>query len=136
LKQKKQAYILNIGSTAAYQAVPSMAAYSGSKSYVVLFTRALRYELKKTNVSVTCFSPGATASNFTQRAGMQAMQKIADKFNMDTQLVADLGIKAMFAKKAEYIPGILNKISVLATYWLPKSLIETFAANLYLKNLK
>lgn len=135
LKKQSKAYILNIGSTAAYQSVPSMATYSASKSFVVVFTRALAFELAKTNISVTCYSPGATESNFTSRAGMQAMQKVADKFNMDTQVVADMGIKAMFSKKAEFVPGFVNQISVFATYILPKKLIETLAANLYFKNL-
>lgn len=135
LKTKKQAYILNIGSTAAYQSVPSLAVYAASKSFVVSFSRSLAFELSKTNISVSCYCPGPTKSNFTARAGMEAMQKVADKFNMDTKKVADLGIEAMFSKKIEFIPSFINQISAFATKFLPKKLVESIAANLYFKNL-
>jgi hypothetical protein len=136
LKKQSKSYILNVGSTAAYQAVPSLAAYAASKSFVVLFTRGLRFECRNTPISVTCLSPGATATNFTNRAGMQAMQAIADKFNMQADKVAEIAINGMFAGKAEIIPGFTNWISVMATYFLPKSIIEGIAANLYLKKLQ
>jgi uncharacterized protein len=46
LLQLQSGYILNIGSTAAYQAVPFLSAYSASKSYVLSFSRGLYQELK------------------------------------------------------------------------------------------
>lgn len=136
LKNVPKAYIMNVASTAAYQAVPSLAAYAATKSFVVLFTRAIRFELKNTAVSVTCLSPGATATNFTNRAGMQAMQAVADKFNMNADIVAKIAVEGMFANKAEIIPGFVNWISTMGTYFLPKSIIEGIAANLYFKHLK
>jgi uncharacterized protein len=136
LKKQKKSYLMNISSTASYQAVPALAVYAATKSFVLLFTRALKFELKNTNISVTCYSPGATDTNFTNRAGMQAMQAVAAKFNMEAITVAEIGIKAMFAGKAEVIPGFVNILSALATNFLPKSIIEGIAANLYLKFLK
>src|ERR1017187_498612 len=56
MKQQERSYILNIASTAAYQAVPYLSTYAASKSFVVSFSRGLQYELRKTNVSVTCIS--------------------------------------------------------------------------------
>jgi short-subunit dehydrogenase len=68
LSKEKQAYILNVSSTAAYQAVPTLAVYSATKAFVLSFTRALRYELKNTPVSVTCLSPGPFDTGFAHRA--------------------------------------------------------------------
>lgn len=139
LKTKPQSYILNIASTASYQAVPGLGVYSATKAFVLSFSRALRFELKKTSVSVTCLSPGATTTNFTNRAGMSKsadLQATADKFSMPADVVAKFGIDAMFAKKNEVVPGFVNIITVWSTYFLPKSMIESIAANLYLKNLK
>ncbi|MEM7035924.1 MAG: SDR family oxidoreductase [Bacteroidota bacterium] len=135
LKEQPKAWIMNVGSTAGYQAVPTMAAYSGSKALVNTFTRALRFELKKSPISVTLLSPGATESEFTTRAGMQAMQKTADKFNMTAEKVAKIGVRGMFRGKAEIIPGFTNKITVWAARHLPKWLIERMAANIYEKHL-
>lgn len=88
LLQQKQAYILNISSTAAYQAVPTLAVYSATKAFVLSFTRALRFELAQTSISVTCFSPGPVDTGFAARAGLSALNKMAEKFNMQSDEVA------------------------------------------------
>lgn len=131
LSQEKQAYILNICSTAAYQAVPTLAVYSATKAFVLSFTRALRFELAKTSISVTCFSPGPVATGFASRAGLDALNKMAEKFNMQPDEVAKMAVKAMFDKKSEVIPGFTNIISVYANRVLPKAFIEKTAAGIY-----
>lgn len=133
LKKQKQSYILNIASTAAYQAVPTLGVYAATKSFMVLFSRALHYELRKTNVSVTCISPGATDTNFMNAAGMTSPEilKRAEKFNMNPNEVAAFAVRGMFKKKNEIIPGFINQLSVFMTRLVPKSLTEKIAAGLY-----
>jgi short-subunit dehydrogenase len=131
LSKEKQAYILNICSTAAYQAVPTLAVYSATKAFVLSFTRALRFELSKTPISVTCFSPGPVDTGFAERAGLSALNKMAEKFNMKPDEVAKVAVKAMFKKKSEVIPGFTNIISVYANRVLPKAFIEKTAAGIY-----
>lgn len=131
LSQERQAYILNICSTAAYQAVPTLAVYSATKAFVLSFTRALRFELAQTSISVTCFSPGPVATGFAARAGLDALNKMAEKFNMQPDEVAKMAVKAMFRKKSEVIPGFTNIISVYANRLLPKAFIEKTAAGIY-----
>jgi short-subunit dehydrogenase len=131
LSQQKQAYILNISSTAAYQAVPTLAVYSATKAFVLSFTRALRFELAQTSISVTCFSPGPVATGFAERAGLNTFSKMAEKFNMQPNEVAKMAVKAMFSKKSEVIPGFTNIISVYANRILPKGFIEKTAAGIY-----
>lgn len=131
LSQQKQAYVLNISSTAAYQAVPTLAVYSATKAFVLSFTRALRFELAQTSISVTCFSPGPVDTGFAARAGLNAFSKMAEKFNMQPSAVAKMAVKAMFSKKSEVIPGFTNIISVYANRILPKTFIEKTAAGIY-----
>ncbi len=133
LVSKQQSYILNVSSTAAYQAVPTLAVYAATKAFIVLFSRGLRMELKKSNISVTCLSPGATDTNFMNVAGMVSPEivKRAAKFNMDAKVVARFAIDGMFKKKIEMIPGWVNKISVALTYFVPKALTEKIAGDLY-----
>ncbi len=131
LKKHPQSYILNVASTAAYQAVPTLATYAGSKSFVVLFTRGLRKELKDSTVSVTCLSPGATSTSFIDRAGMGVLKERAEKFSMSADQVAKIAIKGMFNRRSEVITGFINWLSVQFTYLLPKSIIENIAAGLY-----
>jgi short-subunit dehydrogenase len=131
LKKQEQTYILNVSSTAAYQAVPTLALYAASKAFILSYSRALRYELKDSVVSVSCLCPGPTATGFADRAGMSALADLADKFNMQPAEVAVIGIKGMFGKKTEIIPGFLNQLSAFGARHLPKSLIERITAKLY-----
>lgn len=131
LKQQKASYILNVASTAAYQAVPTLALYSASKAFVLSFTRAIRFELKDTSISTTCLCPGPVDTGFAARAGLDALGKMVEKFNMDPKVVASAAVRGMFNKKSEIIPGITNVISAYANRILPKSLIEKTAASIY-----
>jgi short-subunit dehydrogenase len=131
LKTKKQSYILNVASTAAYQAMPTMALYAASKSFILSYSRAISYELKDTSVSVSCLSPGPTATGFGSRAGLDAFAELAEKFNMPAALVAQIGLKGLFKKKPEIIAGFLNKVSAIGANLLPKALVERISANLY-----
>jgi short-subunit dehydrogenase len=131
LQQQPQSYILNVSSTAAYQAVSTLALYAATKSFLLLFSRALRQELKDSNVSVTCVCPGPVKTNFVARAGMQIIQATADKYGMMPDAVAEIALKGMFRKKAEIVPGALNAISAFLTRIVPKPMVEKIAAGLY-----
>jgi short-subunit dehydrogenase len=131
LKQAAHAYILNVASTSAYQAVPTMAVYAATKSFILSFSRALSYELKDTPVSVSCLSPGPTDTDFVHRAGLDAFKDLADKFNMSPAVVANVAIKGMFNKKAEIVPGFLNAAGAKLVSFVPKLLIEKAIGKLY-----
>ena len=136
LHQVPKAYILNVASTAAYQAVPSLALYAASKAFLLSFSRGLRYELKTSNVSVTCISPGATTTSFAERAGMGAeLQATANKVSMTAEAVAEAAVTGLLAGEAEIIPGVLNKVSAGLTSLVPKGLVEKIAAGIYEKYL-
>ncbi|RYU77980.1 SDR family NAD(P)-dependent oxidoreductase [Hymenobacter persicinus] len=137
LRRQPKAYILNVASTAAYQAVPTLTLYAASKAFLLTFSRGLRYELRDSPVSVTCLSPGATTTDFADRAGMSAgLQEKAAKLSMTPAEVARAGVEAMLAGEAEVIPGALNRISAKLTSFVPKAMTEKIAAGIYEKHLK
>jgi uncharacterized protein len=133
-KHSGKSYILNVSSSAAYQAVPYLGVYSASKAFVLSFTRAIRQELKGSNVSVTCLSPGAVETHFMERSGMDKVEKIvkqAKKVEMKPDVVAEFGIEAMLSGKAEVIPGFVNKAGVVLVKLLPKDVIESAVRKIY-----
>ena len=71
LKSAQGAFIINVASTAAFQAVPGMAVYGATKAFVLSFTEALHEELKSTGIAVSALCPGATASEFAQTANIE-----------------------------------------------------------------
>lgn len=131
LYQQAPGYILNVASTAAYQAVPKLAVYAATKAYVLSFSRALRHELTLKNVSVTCISPGPTETGFADRAGMQALAKMTAKYNMPVETVAEFAVQAMLQRKAEVVPGFTNKLQRFGDWLFPKNIVERIAAKLY-----
>ncbi|TAF93453.1 MAG: SDR family oxidoreductase [Cytophagia bacterium] len=132
LKQQPKAYIMNIVSTAAYQAVPGLGLYAATKSLVLGLSRALSYELRGSAVSVTAVSPGATDTAFVDRAQIgEKGRKAAAKVNMQPQEVAKIAVEATLAGKTEVVVGWLNKLTVLGVWLLPKWLIEKLAAGIY-----
>ncbi len=132
LRRESQAYILNIASIAAYQAVPYLSLYAASKSFVLAFSRGLHQELLHSNVSVTCVSPGPTDTYFITRAGVgDKGVKAAEKVNMTPEAVAEIAVKALFNKRAEVITGFLNKLSAFMAWLLPKSWVERIAMQIY-----
>ena len=135
LKKHPKAYILNIASAAAYQAVPGLMVYAATKSFILSFSRGLAFELKKTTVSVTVVSPGGTDTDFANRAkvGSKAV-KAGEKLNMTPEEVAKLAVKAMFARKTEIITGLINQLGSFLVWLLPKKLVETSAAGIYAKD--
>ncbi|HZE84456.1 MAG TPA: SDR family oxidoreductase, partial [Puia sp.] len=125
LRRRQRGYILNIASSAAYQAVPKMSLYAATKSFVLSFSRGLHQELRGSNVSVTCISPGATDTDFPSRAqiGEKGM-KAAAKLNMTPAAVASIAVRAMLAGRAEVVTGFINKLGAAMAWLLPKSLVE------------
>jgi short-subunit dehydrogenase len=132
LKQQKEAHILNISSSAAYQAVPYLSLYAASKSLVLSFSRGLRFELRKTGVNVTCVCPGATDTEFVNRAQIgEKARKTAEKVNMTPEQVGKAAVSALFSRKAEVITGTINKLGGFLTWLLPKNVLEGGAARIY-----
>ncbi len=106
MKRKNKGYILNIASSAAFQAGPLMATYYSTKSYVYRLTEAISYELKKekSKVSVSCLCPGPVETNFNQVAGVQFSVK-----PQKADQVAKYAVDKMLQKKLLIIPGFTMK---------------------------
>lgn len=132
LHRQSRAYILNIASSAAYQAVPRLSLYAATKAFVLSFSRGLHHELQGSSVSVTVISPGATDTDFPQRAQLgEKGMKAAEKFNMSPQVVASIAVKAMLAGKTEVIAGMVNKVGAFMAWLLPKGVVEKTAMKIY-----
>lgn len=132
LKTAPKAHILNIASSAAYQAVPGLSVYAASKAFVLSFGRGLHYELRHTNVRVTTICPGGTDTDFANRANLiEKARKAGEKLNMTSEAVAKMAIDAMFAGKTEKITGFINQLGAFLVWLLPKKLAEKIAAGIY-----
>ncbi len=114
--------ILNVASTAAFQPGPLMSVYYASKAFVLSLSEATAYELKDTNVTVTCLCPGPTKSNFHNVAKIKA-SKLAKGINATSYDVALCGYDAMMKGKFVAIEGFMNKLLAFATRFIPRKFV-------------
>ncbi len=135
LLRNEKAYILNIGSMTGYNAMATFSTYSGSKSFILRWSRSLRMELKEKGISVTCVCPGSVLTGFTERAGMQVMDDLAKRFGSPPGPIARSSVKALFSGKAEHVPGFLDGITATLMGLLPTGLVEKISSGIYLKKL-
>jgi short-subunit dehydrogenase len=110
--ERKRGRILNVASTAAFFPGPGMATYYASKAFVLSFSEALATEVEGSGVSVTCLCPGATTSEFQERANMQE-SKVMDVAMMSSAEVARAGYKAAIRGQRLVIPGTMNILLTL-----------------------
>lgn len=97
------------------------AVYNASKSFVQSFALALRNELKDSGISVTSLMPGATETEFFERAGMEDTEVGAGEKD-DPAEVARQGFDALMADKEKVVAGALkNKAQVAAGRVIPDS---------------
>ena len=118
--EERRAYLLNVASIAAYQAVPNMAVYAASKAFVRNFTEALHDELRGTSVSATCVCPGGVRTDFHAIAGAGNYGWIANSAMMSAEAVATIAVRGMLRGRRIVIPGILNKLACWSVRLVPR----------------
>jgi uncharacterized protein len=109
MRSRGQGRILITGSIAGFMPGTFQAVYNGTKAFIDSFSWALRNELKDTNVTVTCLMPGATESEFFDRAGMNDT-KVGSDDKMSSDEVAKIGFKAMMDGEGDVVAGLKNKL--------------------------
>lgn len=116
--------IINVASTASFQmGGPLMAAYYGTKSYVLALDEGIRGELensKNNRVRVMTLCPGPTSTEFEgmkdERRGMERL------YITSPEKVAWECVAGYEAGKEVVIPGAVNRISVALSSLLPRRL--------------
>lgn len=86
--------LLLVSSLSAITPTPYESIYGPSKSFMTSFGHGLREELRGTGVEVTILHPGATATEFHQRAGMGNTRFGDNSWKNDPSEVARQGYEA------------------------------------------
>lgn len=109
MRARKQGRILIVGSIAGFMPGTYQAVYNASKAFLDSFSFALRAEIADSGVSVTCLMPGATETDFFERADMLDT-KIGQGRKDDPSEVAATGFKAMMKGDGDVVSGWHNKL--------------------------
>lgn len=115
--------VLNIGSTGSFAPGPFNAVYCATKAYVLSFTEAIAQELQGTGVTAMALCPGATKTEFAQRAGMEDT-RIFLAGVMDVNEVAECGYRSLEEGRSTVtVPGIMNKLTVASLRFSPRAFV-------------
>jgi short-subunit dehydrogenase len=117
---RRRGGVLNLASTAAFEAGPLMAVYYATKAYVLSLSEALAEEVRESGVTVTVLCPGPTESGFQARASMQASKLVKGKRLMDAASVAQAGYDGFRRKESVVIPGFQNRLLVQSVRFMPR----------------
>lgn len=114
--------ILITGSIAGFMPGTYQAVYNGTKAFIDSFSFALRAELKDTGITVTCLMPGATDTEFFDRAGMQDT-KVGSGSKDDPAKVAGDGFNAMMSGEGNVVSGWKNKLQATIANVTPSGVL-------------
>jgi short-subunit dehydrogenase len=122
MRARNKGRILITGSIAGFMPGSFQAVYNGTKAFIDSFSFALRNELKETEITVTCLMPGATETEFFERADMLDT-KVGTQEKDDPAKVAKDGFDAMMAGEGDVVSGWTNKIQTTLAGVTPNEML-------------
>jgi short-subunit dehydrogenase len=117
--------ILNVASIASKVPGPYQSVYHGTKAFVHFFTEAIRSEIKASghdNITITSLLPGATDTDFFNKADMEESKIVQEGKLGDAAEVAKDGYEALMAGKDMVISGFKNKVQIAMSNMIPDSM--------------
>jgi short-subunit dehydrogenase len=127
MRERRQGAIINVASTAGFQAVPFMATYAATKAFVLSFSEALWEENRPHGIKVMALCPGVTETNFFEAArGHKPPARMAQS----PEDVVETALRGIAHGKSHIISGWTNRAMVEAERLAPRSLVTRMAGRM------
>jgi short-subunit dehydrogenase len=130
MRERKSGAIINVASTAGFQAVPFMATYAATKAFVLSFSEALWEENRSHGIKVLALCPGVTETGFFEAASidlpaMRAVQSADD--------VVETALRGLKRGKGHIISGWANFMMIESERLVPRSFVARMAGKVLRK---
>jgi short-subunit dehydrogenase len=123
-----RAGLIVVSSTLAFVPMPNFATYSATKTFELSYAEALAEEMKDSPIDILTLCPGATRTQFFERAGMGASYPVHTE---QPETVAARGMAALGRRRVLISrPSIRYALSVV---WLPRALVAIGARRVFHK---
>lgn len=119
LMKRDKAYVLNVGSVAAYSPIGYKTAYPASKAYVHSFTRGLYQEFADSNIFFSVVNPGPMMTNADSSARLQQQGFFATMGLLTPEQVAAISIRQLFRRDTLIMLNWVNKLTWMFMKFLP-----------------
>jgi short-subunit dehydrogenase len=120
MRERKAGTIINVASTAGFQAVPFMATYAATKAFVLSFSEALWEENRSHGIHVMALCPGVTETGFFAAA---QMQRPPARMVQTPEEVVDIALRALKRGKSSVISGWTNFVAVETERLVPRTFV-------------
>jgi len=114
--------ILNLSSIASKVPGPWQSVYHGTKAFVQSFSESIRHEMKDRGVTITALLPGATDTDFFNKAEMLD-SKIVQGNLADAATVAKDGYDALMSGDDKVVSGFMNKLQTSMAAITPEPML-------------
>jgi short-subunit dehydrogenase len=104
---RNEGAIINIASVLAVHSLPVSSVYSGSKAYVLAFTRGLQAELAETGVKVQVVLPASTATEIWDLSGIP-LSALRQESVMTTENLVDAALAGFDQGEAITWPSVAD----------------------------
>lgn len=125
--ERKQGAIINVASTAAFQAVPFMATYAATKAFVLSFSEALWEENRSSGIKVIALCPGVTDTNFFEAA---RGHKPPARASQTPEEVVDAALRGLDRGQSHIISGWSNFLMTQGERLAPRSFVTRLAGRM------
>lgn len=107
MKSRNDGLIINIASALALHTLPFSSVYSGTKAFVLAFSRGLQQELADTAVKVQVVLPAATATEVWDNSGVP-LAALAPESVMQTDAMVDAALQALDQGETITMPSLAD----------------------------
>ncbi|MES2102721.1 MAG: SDR family oxidoreductase [Pseudomonadota bacterium] len=107
--QRGKGIVINIASIVALAPELLNGVYSGSKAFVVNFTQSMHHELADKGIQVQAVLPGATSTEFWDKAGL-AVQHLPSEIVMTAEEMVDAALAGLDQRELITIPSLPNAL--------------------------
>lgn len=126
--------IVQLGSASAFMPLPAFNVYAASKSFVLSYTKALNWEIRKLGVRATCFCPIWIKSEFISHAESYGEVTKPKSFRplLDARDAVRRCLRAAKRGKSLYVTNWFAKLEHILSKLLPTGLLmRAWCAMLY-----
>lgn len=127
--------ILNLASIAGRTPTPLLGVYAATKAFVYSFSESLHSELKDRNITVTALLPGATDTDFFNKAGMLNTKEYHEHLTGDPVQVAKDGYEALMKGEDKIVSGMKNKMMTGMGNVMPDAMLADNMRKNHMQNI-
>ena len=120
MRERKSGAIINVASTAGFQAVPYMATYAATKAFVLSFSEALWEENRPYGIEVLALCPGVTETGFFAASHIQ---KPPARTSETPEQVVETALRGLKRRRSSIISGAPNKFMIATERFVPRSFV-------------